>query len=119
MRVTATAEDFDPVHTVAEVSFFADVFPVTRRPKAWPASARVEFRLGAEELSATAYAVIYPLLVTVPVLAGKRSLAALLSRYPELFGSEQLLPLIFLLDDFFFHALLAIVPEETLTAYRG
>ena len=70
-----------------------------RLPEARPAGAGVELRLGGEEGQVAAHAGVGALRVVVPVRAREGALGALLARDVELLGREDLLPLVFGLDD--------------------
>src|ERR1044072_9193023 len=65
-----------------------------RRVERGPAAARVVLGVGAEELGPAAGAVIRPLVEDVVVLAGERTLGALLPEDMELLGCQLLPPLL-------------------------
>ena len=81
----------------------ADVGGIDRRPEARPASAGVEFLRGVEKGQPTGRADEDTLLVNVVQRAGEGPLGAVLAQHVELLGREDLLPLVFGLDDFLDH----------------
>src|SRR5271157_6273101 len=94
MGVAAGATRFGAGHAVAAVGVFADVLAVGGGVETRPSGARIEFRFRAKKQRATADAVIRPVIVFVPVLAGEGGFGATLAGNLVLLGRQLLLPLL-------------------------
>src|SRR4030095_2876997 len=101
MGAALTAHRFGAPHQKTVVIFGLDVLLRYRLPKAWPAGAGIEFGVGAKELVAATSAAIHPLLVVIPIFAGKRAFGALLTANLNMFVGEFLLPFFIGLFDLF------------------
>src|SRR5207253_3224005 len=73
MAVTAGTRYLGPP-SKAEIDARRDVFLGDRRPVTWPASARIELRLGIEQCRPAADTTVQAVGVVVVVLAGERAL---------------------------------------------
>src|SRR5262249_45664866 len=87
------AGDLGADHPVAAVDVRVDALERHRLDEARPACARVELRLGAEELRAAARTAVDAGRLGVEILAGERPLGALLAQNVVLRGREPLAPL--------------------------
>lgn len=103
MGVTATAQNLYAHHPVARVSFSSAVFWRDRRPKAWPACARIKLGVGAKQVISTTDTLVYSLFFQVVVLACERSFRPFSSGDPELLRREFSLPLFIGLNNFVIH----------------
>src|ERR1700732_4113774 len=109
MRSAAGATRLGAIHAIAGVGVFADVLAVGGGEEARPSGSRIKFCFRAKEQCATADAVVCPVVVLVPVLAGESALGAAAAGYLILLRSKLLLPLRFglgdlvILSEFFSH----------------
>src|SRR3954468_7830889 len=99
MAAAAGAGNLGALHAEAAVAAKLDVRLRNRRPEAGPAGARLEFRVGAEELEPACRADICPLLMIVPVRACERRLGPLVAEHVVLLGGKRLPPLLVALRD--------------------
>src|SRR5579884_2950804 len=103
MRPAAAAGDLGADHPEAGVGRFGNGAVMSRRDKARPSGAGIEFRVRAEELRAAADAFVGSTFVMIPILAGERRLGAFLARDVILLGRQLTPPLGFRLVNFFYH----------------
>ena len=90
----AAAQDLGPPHPEAAVLANLDVLRDGRLVEAGPAGAGIELGVGAEQLGATAGAVVHPVVLDVHVLARERPLGAVAAQDLVLVGREALPPLL-------------------------
>src|ERR1700733_9897824 len=93
MAATRGAVDLDPMHPVAEIVDQLDVGPVRRLGEARPPRARVELRLGGEQLGAAAGTAIRSVRLLVEIGAGERALGSMAPKHLVLSGRQLLAPL--------------------------
>jgi hypothetical protein len=103
MGVACRTHDFGAPHQVTVVLGGPHVAGVGRRVKARPAAAGIELGIRLEQQRAAANAAILPSPLVVPILAGKRSLGAFLSRDAVLLGCKNGLPFLVRLPDLVHH----------------
>src|SRR5580698_5645145 len=89
-------------HAVLRIPMLGYAAAVDGLVKARPSRAGIELRVGIEQRSATAHAVIHPRLMIVPVRSGKGALRAGLARHMVLLGRQLLLPVGFRFANFLF-----------------
>src|SRR3569832_1185661 len=87
MRSATTAQRLGTYHAVAGVGFFGHRVGVQGLIKTWPAGARVELGRRREQRFATGGAVVFAMLVMVPVLAGKRPFGPMFAQDAVLLGA--------------------------------
>src|SRR5918994_625837 len=87
------AHDLRARHPVARVRLGDDAVEGGRLEEARPAAARLELRVGAEELRAAARAAVDAVSVLVPVGARERALRPLVAEDLVLLGAQTLAPL--------------------------
>src|SRR5258708_5701879 len=100
MRIAAGTARLGASHAMTGVGVFTDVLTVGGGEEAWPSGSRIKFCFRAKKQCATADAVIRPVVVFVPVLAGESALCAATAGHLILLRGELLLPLGFGLGDF-------------------
>ena len=88
------ARDLGACHPVAGVRLRDDAVERRRLVEARPAAARLELRVGAEELRAAAGAAVHTVAVLVPVCARESTFRSLLAENLVLLGREALTPLL-------------------------
>src|SRR5258708_19774617 len=109
MRIAAGTVRRGPSHAITGVGVFADVLAVGGGKEAWPSGSRIKFCFRAKKQCATADAVVRPVVMFVPVLAGESALGAAAACHLILLRGELLLPLTFglatlvILTEFFGH----------------
>src|SRR5260370_36023100 len=109
MRIAFGAARLGARHAVTGVGVFRYVLAVGGGVEARPSGSRIKFCFRAKEQCATADAVVGPVVVFVPVLAGESALGAVTAGHLILLRSQLLLPLgfglgdLFILSEFFGH----------------
>jgi hypothetical protein len=103
VRVASLAEHFVSLHSVTVISLADDIGFRDWRPEAWPASTRLKFCIGFEEVIVATDAPVNAFLVIVPILTGEGAFSAFASGYFVLFTGELLFPFGVCLDDLFAH----------------
>jgi hypothetical protein len=101
MRAALAARHFGSPHHETIVLLDLDALFGYGRPKTRPAGAGVELGIGREKLIATARAPIQSLFMMIPILAGERSLGALLPANVILLLRQLFLPFIVAFFDLF------------------
>src|ERR1700674_2609744 len=115
MRIATGATRLGASHAITCVGVFADVLAVGGGKEARPSGSRIKFCFGAKEQCATADAVVRPVVVFVPVLAGESALGAAAAGHLILLRGELLLPLGFglgdlgILSEFFGHVVSPLI----------
>src|SRR6202795_5257485 len=99
MRIAAGATRLGASHAIAGVGMYADVLAVGGGEEARPSVSRIKFCFRAKKQCAAADAVVGPVVVFVPVLAGESALGAAAAGHLILLRSKLLLPLSFGLGD--------------------
>src|ERR1700730_13281764 len=99
MRIAAGATRLGGSHAIAGVGMFADVLAVGGGEEARPSGSRIKFCFRAKKQCATADAVVRPVVVFVPVLAGEGALGAAAAGHLILLRGQLPLPLAFGLGD--------------------
>src|ERR1700737_2005032 len=99
MCIAAGGTRLGASHAIAGVGMLADVLAVGGGKETRPSRSRIKFCFRAKEQCATADAMVRPIVVFVPVLAGKSALGAAAAGYLILLRGELLLPLGFGLGD--------------------
>src|SRR5580704_17283263 len=99
MRVAEGASHFVAAHPETQIYFTYYVFFSDGRPKARPARAGVEFRIGAEKSVCAADTTIEPGIVILVVRAAEGSLGVCLARNVKFVGTEQMTPIGVALDN--------------------
>src|SRR3989440_3521170 len=105
VTVALRAEHFGADHAMADVALFVDVVLRSRRRKARPAAAGVEFGVGLEQRLPAARADIGARSLLVLVFAGERALGRLLAQHRVLHRRQFFAPLGLALYDFVSHRL--------------
>jgi hypothetical protein len=101
--VASAALDLGARHSVARVGFGLDGFLAGGSIKAGPSGAGVIFRVGAKKGLAATSALVGAGRFSVGILTGERGLSSLLPGHIVLIRREFLLPIGFVLGDFFGH----------------
>src|SRR5207245_1160217 len=114
------ADDLGALHEKAVVGAELDVLGVLGFVEAGPAGARLKLGPGVEELGAAPRTGVRPVLVGIHVLAGERSLGALLAEHVVLLGGQLRLPLLFCLLDLLLgaHSVLTLVARRFFFSVR-
>src|SRR5450759_621239 len=99
MRIAAGAARLGASHAITAVGVFADVLAVGGGIEARPSGPRIKLCFRAKKQCATADAVVCPVVVFVPVLAGESGLGAAGAGHLILLRSKLLPPLGFGLGD--------------------
>src|SRR6201999_3951918 len=100
----ALAHDLRADHAVRDVLLDLDRLGDGRLGERGPAGARLELRVGREQLRSAACAAVDTVIVAIPVLAGERALCACLTQYGVLLRRKLLAPLGVCLLDLCRHA---------------
>src|SRR5882762_1281006 len=99
MGIAARTARLGASHAITGIGMFADVLAVGGGKEARPSRSRIKFCIRAKKQCAAADAVVRPVVVFVPVLAGESALGAAPAGNLILLRSELLLPLGFGLGD--------------------
>src|SRR5260370_12279403 len=99
MRIAAGTARLRARHAIAGVGVFRYVLAVGGGVEARPSGSRIKFCCGAKKKCATADAMVRPVVVFVPVLAGESGLRAAGAGHLILLRSKLLTPLGFSLGD--------------------
>ncbi len=102
VSIASGAEDFNPYHSEAEISFEPDIFAAEWLEKAGPASSRIKFRISFEEGEIAANAVICTVSFFLELSGAKCGFGAFVSENAVLLGSELFFPLSISFNDFIF-----------------
>src|SRR5580658_7520937 len=102
MGIALGAPGLGSHHAVFRIPMLGYAAAVDGLVKARPSRAGIELRVGIEQRSAAAHAVIHPRLMIVPVRSGKGALRAGLARHMVLLGRQLLLPVGFRFANFLF-----------------
>src|SRR5208282_947630 len=100
MRIALGATCLGARHAVTTVGVLADVLAVGGGKKTWPSGSRIKFCFRAKQQGATADAMVRPVIMLVPILAGESGLGAAGASDLVLLGSKLLAPLSVALLDF-------------------
>src|SRR5882762_7813770 len=109
MRIATRTARLGASHAITGVGVFADVLAVGCGKETRPSGSRIKFCFRAKEQCAAADAVVRPIVVFVPVLAGESALGAAAASHLILLRGKLLLPLGFglgdlvILSEFFSH----------------
>ncbi len=101
--VTPAALDLHPSHAQAIVRLGCNILWRDRRPETWPSCARIELCIRAEQVVATADALVDPFILAVVVFPRERPFCPLLPTHVELSWSELLAPLLVRLENLVTH----------------
>lgn len=95
VAAASAANHFGTHHTVTVIGKFLECFWIGRSQKTGPSGTGIEFIVRQKQFLPIGRATVNPLLVVIPIGAGKGSLRAFLSHDAKLLFGEQLLPFLF------------------------